>query len=37
MSKLYQFQTANHIISGKDAIQQTGEHLKILDIKIKKL
>ncbi|MFD1415793.1 iron-containing alcohol dehydrogenase [Oceanobacillus jeddahense] len=37
MGNLYQFQTANHIISGKDSIKQISDHLKILNIEIRNI
>ncbi|UPK52667.1 iron-containing alcohol dehydrogenase [Bacillus sp. H8-1] len=35
MQKLYQFQTANHLIAGPNSIEKVGEHLSLLGTEVK--
>ncbi|MQR89209.1 iron-containing alcohol dehydrogenase [Bacillus megaterium] len=35
MQKLYQFQTANHLIAGQNSIEKVGEHLSLLGTEVK--
>jgi alcohol dehydrogenase class IV len=35
MQKLYQFQTANHLIAGPNSIEKVGEHLPLLGTEVK--
>ncbi|MGG3196126.1 iron-containing alcohol dehydrogenase [Priestia aryabhattai] len=35
MKKLYQFQTANHLIAGPNSIEKVGEHLSLLGTEVK--
>ncbi|MFP7737358.1 iron-containing alcohol dehydrogenase [Priestia aryabhattai] len=35
MQKLYQFQTANHLIAGPNSIERVGEHLSLLGTEVK--